>query len=46
MDRRPVVTITVRHFILTSYDNNRRESKKTNTPEEIKQRLKEISEYK
>lgn len=40
MDKRPVVTIIVRHFILTSYDVNRQMKEKFNTIEVKKERLK------
>lgn len=43
MDKRPVVTITVRHFILTSYDKSTPET--PNTPEEVRRRQLIFNEY-
>ena len=40
MDKRPVVIITVRHFILTSYDVSRNVWDKMNTNQERQKRLK------
>jgi hypothetical protein len=45
VDKAPTITIAVRHFILTSYDNNRHESEKTNSPEEVKRRQQIFDEY-